>query len=100
MIKKKKEGEGVSHPTRIKYSLWFAVRYPKVETDPCDEHVGLETNFVYARRWERDGQSDHAHQGWRGLSRMTKYKLRPQTTQQQYDLRMCARVKKYIELSY
>lgn len=70
------------------------MRYPKVEIDSCDEHVGLEANFVYTWRWKRDGESNHAHQGWRGLSR--KYELRPQTTQQQYDLCDVRVWKKYI----
>lgn len=63
------------------------MRYPKVETDPRDEHVGLETNLVHARRWERNGQSDHTHQRWRGLSRVAKYELRPKPAQQQHNLR-------------
>lgn len=69
--------------------------YPKVEVDPCDKHVGLKTNFVHAGRWKRDGQPDHAHQRWRGLSRVAEYKLRPQTTQQQHDLRIRACKKIY-----
>jgi len=80
------------------YSLWLAVCYPKVEINSCDEHVGLEANFVYARRWKRDGQSDHAHQRWSGLSRMAKYILRPQTTQQQHDLRTRALKKQFLSL--
>lgn len=74
------------------------MRYPKVETDPCDKHIGFETNFVYARRWKRDGQPDHAHQRRRGLSCVAEYKLWPQTTQQQHDL--CIRAcRKIIKLS-
>jgi len=66
----------------MRYSLWLAMRYPEVEIDACDEHVSLETNFVYTRRRKRNRQSDHAHQRRRGLSRMAKCELWPQTAQQ------------------
>lgn len=57
------------------------MRYPEVEIDACDEHVGLKANFVYARWRKRYRQSDHAQQRRSGLSRMAKYELRPQTAQ-------------------
>lgn len=44
------------------------MRYPKVETDPRDEHVGFEANFVHTWRRKCDRQANHAYQWWCGLS--------------------------------
>lgn len=69
------------------YSLWLAMCYPEVKVDARDKHIGLEPNFVYARWRKCDRQANHPHERRCRFPRVAERVLRPQSTQQQNDLR-------------
>ena len=63
------------------------MRYPEVEVDSGDEHVGLQSNFVDAGGRESHRDGDHTEQGRRGgFPGVGEGVLWPQPAQNQYHL--------------